>query len=50
MPYLAMWFMTFVFSFGSDYFINKQCISVTAARKLANTIGMLKKKIFIYVS
>ncbi|XP_077290054.1 putative inorganic phosphate cotransporter [Arctopsyche grandis] len=39
LPYLVMWILSFVVSFISDYVINNKIVSVTVARKVANTIG-----------
>lgn len=35
-----MWILSFVVSFTSDYVINNKIVSVTVARKVANTIGI----------
>lgn len=35
-----MWMLSFVASFTSDYVINNKIVSVTVARKVANTIGL----------
>lgn len=39
LPYLAMWILSFVFSFISDYLTNRNILSFEAARKIGNTVG-----------
>ncbi|XP_050512281.1 putative inorganic phosphate cotransporter [Diabrotica virgifera virgifera] len=40
LPYLAQWIACFMFSFTSDYLLNKNFWSITTARKVMNSIGM----------
>ncbi|XP_044728196.1 putative inorganic phosphate cotransporter [Chrysoperla carnea] len=40
LPYLTMWLLSFVFSFISDFVINRQILSVAVSRKVANSIGI----------
>ncbi|KAJ0176883.1 hypothetical protein K1T71_008062 [Dendrolimus kikuchii] len=40
LPYLAMYLLSFPFGYLSDYFPNKKWLSVTATRKLSNSIGL----------
>ncbi|KAF9818534.1 hypothetical protein SFRURICE_012558 [Spodoptera frugiperda] len=39
LPYLAVYFLSFPFGYLSDYLPNKKYLSVTATRKLSNSIG-----------
>nr|XP_023021983.1 putative inorganic phosphate cotransporter [Leptinotarsa decemlineata] len=38
-PYLTNFFLTYVFSFSSDFLINKNILSITLCRKIANSIA-----------
>ncbi|XP_077289178.1 putative inorganic phosphate cotransporter isoform X2 [Arctopsyche grandis] len=40
LPFLGCWIFGFVFSYISDYLINKDVFTLTAARKIANTTAM----------
>lgn len=39
LPYITVYILSFPFGYFSDYFINKEILSVTATRKLSNSIG-----------
>uniref|UniRef100_A0A2A4JK24 Putative inorganic phosphate cotransporter n=1 Tax=Heliothis virescens TaxID=7102 RepID=A0A2A4JK24_HELVI len=39
LPYLAVYILSFPFGYLSDYLPNKKCLTVTATRKLSNSIG-----------
>lgn len=41
MPYLAMYLLSFPIGFLSDYILKKNWLSITACRKLSNSIGKL---------
>lgn len=45
LPYLAMFLLSFPFGFLTDYLPNKKWLSVTATRKLSNSIGELGRKL-----
>lgn len=40
LPYLTTWFASFAFSFLSDFITERKCLSITASRKIFNTVGM----------
>lgn len=40
-PYLALWVTSFFFSYMSDFFINRNILSITTTRKLASAIGLI---------
>lgn len=39
LPYFVMWLLSFVFSGFTDLIINREWVSITAGRKIANSIG-----------
>nr|CAH7723439.1 unnamed protein product [Callosobruchus chinensis] len=41
LPYFVLWLLSFVFSYLADMFINKSVLTVGAARKLFNSVGLL---------
>ncbi|CAB3221235.1 unnamed protein product [Arctia plantaginis] len=40
LPYLTVYILSFPFGYFADYIINKKILSVTATRKLSNSIGL----------
>ncbi|CAG5042991.1 unnamed protein product [Parnassius apollo] len=49
LPFLAMWFTNFFFSWAADMLIVKNILSVTHTRKLANSVGCIPSAIGLIV-